>query len=209
MLLLAHNLFEPTPVQGNATQVLARSRPFHESRSCRRLIASARDPADLVAEKFCAARGRMANLMCVDIQFLELRCCNVAKSDDFVTRKKIEESFEHRQASGSLGLVRHSVAQNATTWIKRMPRERIPQGESPVLRRASAVCSRRWSPSALKNHPGHISRFTRSPCLNAGKNLFRLNAIFLFSDQDSLGSHGDSTEVTAAIAKCFANYGDL
>ena len=71
----------------------------------------------------------MANFVDFEIQFLQLRSRHVAKRDDFVAPKKIEESFEHRQASGSLELLGHAITQHTAAWIKRMPRERIPQDE--------------------------------------------------------------------------------
>ena len=45
-------------------------------------------------------------------------------------------------------------------------------------------------------------------CLDSGKNVFRRNPVIsLFSQQDSLGGHGDSAEMPAAIAERFANHG--
>ena len=52
----------------------------------------------------------MTNTMGLDVQFLQLRGSDVAKRDDFLGWKEIEESVEHRQTGGSLGLVGHPIA---------------------------------------------------------------------------------------------------
>ena len=54
------------------------------------------NPSDLLTKEFRAARGRMADPMCIDLQCFQLRCCNIAERDDFVAWKKIEKIFEHR-----------------------------------------------------------------------------------------------------------------
>src|SRR6266536_3389376 len=88
-----------------------------------------------------------------------------------------------------------------------MPRKCIPEdellGRQPKLQqRAPDNSCRRLRKTILA-----FLRVARAARCNAGKDLRRLNAvIFLFSEQDSLGGHGDSTEMTAAVAKCFTNH---
>ena len=152
----------------------------------------------------------MTNSMGFDIQFLQLRSRHVAKRDDFVTRKKIEESFEHRQASRSLGLVRHAIAQHAAAWIERMPRERIPQDELLRLYFESEQCAPDDSCCRLRKSFRTIPRFTGAARLDTGKNVFGFNAVISLSpEQDSLGGHGDAAEMSAAITERFTNRDEL
>src|SRR3954451_13636812 len=88
-----------------------------------------------------------------------------------------------------------------------MPGERVPEYE---LLRLQAEPQQR-APDDSSCRLGKAIRtlfgFARAPRLDTRKNVFQLNpTTFLFSEQDSLGGHGDSTEVTAAIASCFAVY---
>src|SRR5438876_11377787 len=91
-----------------------------------------------------------------------------------------------------------------------MPGERIPEHELLRLQAEPEQRAPNDSSCRLGKSIRTIFGFARAPRLDTRKNVFQLNSTtFLFSEQDSLGSHGDSTEVTAAIAKCFADYCDF
>src|SRR6266550_4687551 len=88
-----------------------------------------------------------------------------------------------------------------------MPRERIPQNE--LLRRQGKLQQR--APDNCRRGFGKtiaaFLRFTRAPRSDARKNFVRIDSgVFLFSEQDALGGHGNSAEMTAAVPKRFANY---
>ena len=77
---------------------------------------------------------------------------------------------------------------------------------APAITQASTTCSRQSLPLAQKTLLT-LLRFACAARCDAGKELRRLNpVIFLFSEQDSLGGHGDSAEMTAAVPKCFTNH---
>jgi hypothetical protein len=87
-----------------------------------------------------------------------------------------------------------------------MPRKRIPQDElvwlqaKPQERDPYNGCCRFGKTVAT------FSWFARTARLDAGKDLLQLDPlIFLFSEQNSFGSHRDSAEMTAAIAERFAD----
>src|SRR3954454_13378924 len=83
-----------------------------------------------------------------------------------------------------------------------MPGERVPEYE---LLRLQAEPQQR-APDDSSCRLGKAIRtlfgFARAPRLDTRKNVFQLNpTTFLFSEQDSLGSHGDSAEMSAAITE--------
>src|SRR5215831_3925773 len=87
-----------------------------------------------------------------------------------------------------------------------MPREGVPKDE---LFRAQTKLQQR-APNNRRSRLGKTVRalcsFARAARLDAGKDVFWLDAvIFLFAEQDALGSHRDSAEMTAPIPKCFAD----
>ena len=87
-----------------------------------------------------------------------------------------------------------------------MPREGVPEDE---LFRGQAKLQQR----APNNRCRRLGKTVRAPCgfaraarFDAGKDVFRLDAvIFLFAEQDALGSHGDSGEMTTAVPKPFTD----
>src|SRR5882724_3876290 len=88
-----------------------------------------------------------------------------------------------------------------------MPRKRIPEDE--LLRRQPQLqqCAPDNSCRRLRKTLTAFLRFACAARCDAGKDLRRLNpVVFLFSEQDSFGGHGNSTEMTAAVAKCFSNH---
>src|SRR6266498_2246603 len=87
-----------------------------------------------------------------------------------------------------------------------MPRKGIPQHE--FLRFQAKPEQRTPDNSSCRLGKTIRALFTLacSPCLDARKNVFRLNAVvFLFSQQDSLRGYGDSTEMSAAITERLCN----
>src|SRR5262252_4051201 len=83
-----------------------------------------------------------------------------------------------------------------------MPRERIPQHEFLRPQAKSEQGAPDDGCCRLGKTVRTLFRFTRSPWLDARKNVFRLNSVvWLLSEQDSLGSHWDSGEMSAAITK--------
>jgi hypothetical protein len=54
------------------------------------------DRSDPISKESSAAGSGMTNTMGFDVQFFQLRGSDVAKRDDFLAWKEIEESFEHR-----------------------------------------------------------------------------------------------------------------
>ena len=60
----------------------------------------------------------MTNTMGFDVQFFQLRGSDVAKRDDFLAWKEIEERVKYRQTGGLLRLVGHPIAQQTATRIK-------------------------------------------------------------------------------------------
>src|SRR2546428_12198238 len=88
-----------------------------------------------------------------------------------------------------------------------MPGKRIPQNK--LLRRQLQAQQR--APyngrCGLGKTIRTFLRFACAPRCDAGKNFVRLKpAIFLFSEQDSLGGHGDTCKMTTAISKCFTDH---
>src|ERR671930_1896308 len=88
-----------------------------------------------------------------------------------------------------------------------MPGEGVPQHE---LLRLQAKFEQRApydSRCRLGKTIWTLFLFARSPWLDAGKNIFRFNTVIsLFSEQDSLGSHRDTAEMSAAITERFADH---
>src|SRR6266536_2704375 len=91
-----------------------------------------------------------------------------------------------------------------------MPRERIPQHKflrlqvKPEQRAPNDRCC--WLGKTIRA----LFTLACSPWLAAEKNMFRFySGIFLFSQQDSLGGHGDPAEMPAAITERFTNHNKL
>src|SRR5581483_1937190 len=88
-----------------------------------------------------------------------------------------------------------------------MPRERIPEHELLRLYAKPEQRTPDHSRCRLRKTMRALLTLACSFWLNAGKHVFRLDpSIFLFSQQDSLGGHGDSAEMAAAITERFADY---
>src|SRR6266487_779729 len=88
-----------------------------------------------------------------------------------------------------------------------MPWERIPQDE--LLRRESK--SRQCAPDNRRRRLGKtiwtFLRFARPTRFDSRKEILRFDPrVRLSPEQNALGSHGDSAEMTAAISKRFADH---
>src|SRR5438876_7655384 len=91
-----------------------------------------------------------------------------------------------------------------------MPGERIPEHELLRLQAEPEQRAPDDSSCRLGKAIRTFFRFARAPRLDTRKNVFQLNpATFLFSEQDSLGGHGNSAEMTAAITERLTDYCEL
>ena len=87
-----------------------------------------------------------------------------------------------------------------------MPREGVPQNEFVWFHAKPEECAPHNRRSRFGKTVRALCSFARAARLDAGKDVLRLDAvIFLFAEQDALGSHRDSGEMTAAVPKPFAN----
>src|SRR5436189_6385799 len=87
-----------------------------------------------------------------------------------------------------------------------MPRECIPQDELVRQHAKLQQCAPYNRRCRLGKTVRALCSFARAARFDAGKDVFRLDAvIFLFAEQDALGSHGNSGEMTTAVPKTFTD----
>jgi len=91
-----------------------------------------------------------------------------------------------------------------------MPGERIPEHELLRLQAEPEQSAPDNSSCRLGKAIRTFFRFARAPRLDTRKNVFQLDpTTLLFSEQDSLGGHGNSAEMSAAITERLTNHNEF
>src|SRR5437016_969880 len=124
----------------------------------------------------------MAHTARLDTSRFQSRSGDPAECDNFVARKQVQKSFEHRQPGRLFCLVRHSITQHATPPIERMPGECIPKnkvfGLQSQLQQSTPDNCRR----GLRKTMTALSRLARPSWLDPKANLLWFKTIdFVFS----------------------------